>query len=734
MQKEKWYLKNTGKSLLILCNVVLMTAAILFAAIYSTRARHAQEQLALEAFQSTVESMKQVSANYLDAERKCAQDWAAYIESQDMSEDEALAYIRAANTQADRGANIVDMETYTARSSVLRADGTDTVSAYQRFATEGWDLFQDIMQRMFDGQADVLGRYRIQETQYTVISVGTRVQLRQPDGTHKAYLLLRVIPVESMKKIWIFPLEYSQAEIGLITTGGDYVLPSVSMRSENFVEFIRAYNFADDYNGADVVPQQLAANESGLMEYKNAKGEDCYWYYSRLGSSEKLDIVGCIPKAALSPQQTDWSIVTVLFGVLALLVLLDGAHIMGINRRLRAAAKLAEQASEAKTQFLSSMSHDIRTPLNAVLGMTELAKQHVEDTAYVQQCLGKISTSGSHLLTLINDVLEISKIESGKTVLNPEPFWLEELFARIESIVLAQAESRGVEFAVQAHNIVQPCLVGDKLRLSQIYLNLLTNAVKYTNPGGHVRLEVAEAAGPEGCTLLECVVADDGIGMSEEFQKTMYDSFARAQDSRIDKTQGTGLGLAIAKRLVELMHGTIRCESALGKGTTFTVSISLPAADPEAVAQQEAQQWQAPGSRALQGLSILVAEDNDLNWEIAAAMLQDHGIHCTRAENGRLCVDMLEAAAPGTYDMVLMDIQMPVLNGRDATRLLRRSKRADLRTLPIAAMTADAFAEDVQACLDAGMDAHLSKPIDLQKMLAVIGRLCRRNEGQSALE
>ena len=725
MPKTKTYDQSFGRPLLILCNVVIMAAAILFAAVYSTRMQAQQEQMELDAFCTTMESMKQVSANYLDAERRYAEDWAAYMEAQDMSEDEALAYIRASNTQDDRAANLVDMDTYKARSSLIHSDGTDSVSAYEQFATQGWELFVEIMQRMYSGQKTVLGRYRIQETQNMVISVGTRVNLRQPDGSHKGYLLLRVIPVDSMKKIWIFPLEYSAAEVGLITTGCDYVLPSASMRSENFLEFIRAYNYADDYNGADQLLTRLAQTDSGLMEYKNARGEDCYWYYSRLDGSGELDILGCIPKAQLGSRKTDWSIVVAVLGVLVLLVLLDGAHIMGINRRLREAAKLAEQASEAKTQFLSSMSHDIRTPLNAVLGMTELAKTHMDDPAYVQDCLQKITISGNHLLTLVNDVLEISKIESGKTVLNPEPFALEELVAGMEDIVRAQAGLRGVEFTLNVHDIAQPFLVGDKLRLSQIYLNLLTNAVKYTAPGGSVRLEISEHAALDGRVELQCIVADNGMGMSEEFQRIMYDSFARAQDSRIDKTQGTGLGLAIAKRLLDLMGGKIQCESALGKGTVFTVEVPLQAALPNAVSpRQETLPGQLPGHTALEKLHILVAEDNDLNWEIIAAMLESCGIRCTRAVDGRECVDMLEAAAPGSYDMVLMDIQMPRLNGRDATRLLRRSSRADLRTLPIAAMTADAFAEDVQACLDAGMDAHLAKPVDIQKVLAVISRLC----------
>ena len=727
MRKIKDRGKSLSRKLLLLCNVVLMLAAILFAVVYSSRMRHKQAQMELETFCTTVESMKQVSANYLGAERKYAEDWAAYIESQDMTEDEALAYIRASNTQTDRSANIVDMETYEGRSSLLRTDGTDSVSAYRSFKEEGWGLFLDIMQRMYDGQPTVLGRYRIRETQYMVISVGTRVRLRETDGSHRDYLLLRVIPVDSMKKIWIFPLEYSEAEIGLITIHCDYVLPSASMRSENFLEFIRAYNYADDYNGADTLLTRLADTRSGLMEYKNAKGEDCYWYYSRLNNSQELDIIGCIPKSCLGSQGTDWSIVVVTLLVLSLLGLIDGLHLLRINRRLRETARLAEQASEAKTQFLSSMSHDIRTPLNAVLGMTELAKSRVDEPDYVRTCLDKITVSGKHLLTLINDVLEISKIESGKTVLSPEPFLLEDLVDSMAEIVRAQAGMRQVDFTLEVHSIAQPCLVGDRLRLSQIYLNLLTNAVKYTQPGGKVRLEVSERAAVDGNVELVCVVADNGMGMSEEFQCTMYDSFARATDSRIDKTQGTGLGLAIAKRLLDLMHGSIRCESELGKGTVFTVAVPLQAAGPEAV-QQKPLPGRADGYAALQDLRLLVAEDNDLNWEIIAAMLDGYGIRCSRALDGRQCVDMLENAAPGTWDMVLMDVQMPNLNGREATRLLRASDRADLRSIPVAAMTADAFAEDVQACLDAGMDAHLSKPVDIQKVLAAISRLCHADD------
>lgn len=332
-------------------------------------------------------------------------------------------------------------------------------------------------------------------------------------------------------------------------------------------------------------------------------------------------------------QHNNWPIVWLICGTVLLLAVVDGIYILSINRRLRATVKVAEEASAAKTQFLSSMSHDIRTPLNAVLGMTELAKKRANEPQYVEECLNKISVSGAHLLTLINDILEISKVESGEVALNPVAFSVEELVSSMEGIIRSQATGHGLNFEVEIGPLLKPYLLGDKLRLSQIYLNLLTNAVKYTNPGGTVRLEVREEPGETGETAdLICVVKDNGIGMSGEFQKTMYDSFSRASDSRIDKIQGTGLGLAIAKRMTEQMDGTIECVSQLG-------------------------------------------EDNDLNWEIIQAMLEEQGIQCDRAENGQLCIDALTAQPPKTYAMVLMDIQMPMLNGRVVLGFVRLDGR-----------------------------------------------------------
>ena len=721
-----------GKYILIVCNIFLMVAAVLFVLRYSGRVNDTQEQLMEESFCNTIETMKQISEQYLSRELSAAGDWVRYIEQEHMSMDEALAYIRSFSDQSTCEAHFIDIDTFEARSTNI-SNGSDEISIYRVFYESDDSRVQEYiarMRKMYNGEKYMFGRYRIWESQRNVVSVGRRVMLRQEDGTDKGYLLMRAVPVEQMKELWLFPMSFQAAEIGLISTNGDYVIPSYSMRSENFVEFVRTYNFADNFVGADEALAQLKEQPSGVMSLKDSKGQLCFWYYSRLDTYGNTDILGYIPASEFHTEANNLSVVAVVAGALLLLILIDGSYILNINRQLRVAVSEAEKASRAKTQFLSSMSHDIRTPLNAVLGMTELAQSHLNDGSYVQECLRKISLSGNHLLTLINDILEISRVESGKIAVNPVPFDVKELVSNLESITRSQAVGHGLKFEVVVGALPNPWLMGDKLRLTQVFLNLLNNSVKYTNPGGTIRLEAwEEPTGGDNVTLV-CIVADTGIGMSQEFLRTMYDSFTRVADSRIDKIQGSGLGLAIVKRMVDLMDGTVDCVSTEGVGTTFTVRIPLTAAPAASVSQAAKESLHPAPNGDLNGVHLLVAEDNDINWEIISEMLCIYGVTCDRAENGQVCVDMLTAAPPDTYDLVLMDIQMPILNGRDAARLLRASSREDLRRIPIIAMTADAFAEDVQLCLDAGMDAHVAKPVEIDKALAAIRLLlARKNDG-----
>ena len=732
MEKTKEKKGNTGKIILVLGNVALMLLALLFTVRYSQNVRTSQEELMQENFCNTIETMKQISVRYLSGELSEAKSWTAYIQQEHMTIEEAMEYIRSISDTAECEGHFVDMDTFEAWSTNT-VGGSNTVEIYRTYfdtQNERMEEYIERLKKIYAGEKWVFGKFRLQESQRNMIGVGCAVTLRQTDGTDKDYLLLRLVPVERMKELWLFPVNYPSAEIGLITPACDYVIPSKSMRSENFIEYVRGYNFQNDYNGADRLLAQLQEQQSGVMELKDSKGQLCYWYYSRLEEFEGLDILGYIPVSELSVKTENISIVLVVAGIMLLVALIDGSYILNINRQLRSAVAVAEKASGAKTKFLSAMSHDIRTPLNAVIGMTELAQSHMNDPDYVQECLRKISLSGNHLLTLINDILEISRVESGKTTITPVPFDVRELAYNLESIIRSPATGHGLSFEVSTGALPNPWLLGDKLRLTQVYLNLLNNAVKYTNPGGGIRLEMKEEMQEDGTVELICIVSDNGIGMSPEFQKTMYESFVRVSDSRIDKIQGTGLGLSIVKQMVDLMDGTIDCDSAEGVGTTFTVRIPLTAAPvlAQTVSDETADAQMTCGD--LDGLHVLIAEDNDLNWEIISEMLSSYGIHCERAENGQICIDMLAAASPDTYALVLMDVQMPVLNGRDAARRLREIDRRDLRTIPIIAMTADAFAEDVQMCLDAGMDAHVAKPIEIDKVLAQIRvTLARKKNG-----
>ena len=668
--------------------------------------------------------MKQVSQNYLDRERGYVRDWAGYITDHDMTLEEALDFLRSINTNKERFAHIVDMDTFEAYSSYYPKgeEQTDVYLEYKDTGEESEVPFASIMQSMFDGTDEgcaVLGKYRLAETSATAIGLGTRVTVNTDNGK-KDYLLLRIIPTEELKKSWVFPMEYASAEVGMITSSGDYVIQSTSMKSQNFPEYIRGYNFQDDYNRVEKIRKKLQTTDRGILKYKNFRGENCLWYYSSFGGNSSLDILGVINTKELKASVDALYISFLVCGSLFLLMVIDGIYLLHINHRLREAARISEQASRAKTQFLSAMSHDIRTPLNAVMGMMEITKKKAGQPEAVVSCMDKGINSGKQLLTLINDILDISKIESGKVVLNPDQVSLVEIIQDLKEMLALNVAQKKITLECDFDNLPHRYVYADKMRLSQIYVNLLTNAVKYTGDGGTVTLQLYEKEIPDHPenTRLVFYVKDTGIGMSEEFQKHMYNTFERETKTQVNSIQGTGLGLSIAKQMVDLMGGTITCISSPGAGTSFTVTIDLP------IAEKQGETDTGAGETSdVRGVHLLVAEDNDLNWEIACELFREQGITCDRAEDGQKCVDMLKSAPAGTYDAILMDIQMPVMNGYEATRVIRIMSDESRKAIPIIAMTADAFAEDVQACLDSGMNGHIAKPINMKKIVAYLTKI-----------
>ena len=379
------------------------------------------------------------------------------------------------------------------------------------------------------------------------------------------------------------------------------------------------------------------------------------------------------------------------------------------------ALQTAENANKAKTDFLSNMSHDIRTPMNAIIGMTSLIRHDAGNKAKVIEYADKIDISSQHLLGIINDVLDMSKIEAGKTVFKYTDFSILDFITELNTIFHSQIDEKNQTLTIIKENIRHEWVNGDQVHLMQIFSNLVSNAVKYTQEGGKIQFLVEECETKSSVyAKYRFLVSDNGMGMSADFKDTIFDAFTRAESSMTNKIQGTGLGMAITKNLVEAMGGTIDVESELGQGSCFEVFIDLRIAEDRFVSSAEQAEKDEPAGNVLKEMRFLCAEDNELNAEILMELLKIEGAECTICENGKRVLEAFEQSAPGDYDMILMDVQMPVMNGYEATKAIRRSSHELAKTIPIIAMTANAFSEDIQHSLAAGMNAHVSKPVEMK--------------------
>ncbi len=525
----------------------------------------------------------------------------------------------------------------------------------------------------------------------------------------------------------------------VIRKDGSYVVGNEGDAHENY--FDRLTNiFAGQDMEADACIEQLQAAMNAGEDYstivKNGGSRRhiyctnlpyCEWYLVTVLPFERLD-------NAISGMGSRWLIIVYAasFAVIAMLLYIffrylklfrnQVSELTRINAEMDAARKAAEQARKeaeqanaAKQEFLSSMSHDIRTPMNAIIGMTSLALDNTDDPKRVRDYLGKIALSSKHLLGLINDVLDISKIESGKMTLNVEPVSLREAMDSIVNIMQPQVTAKNQQFKAAAQEILSENVRCDGVRLNQVLINLLGNAVKFTPEKGAVQLTVYQEALPEDASRVRThfLVSDTGIGMSKEYQKVIFESFSREDNTRVRKTEGSGLGMAITKCIVDAMGGTISVRSEQGRGSEFHVVLDLEKAAAPAASEAADGAAERVNDVVLKGRRILLAEDNELNWEVARELLSILELELDWAENGEICVEKFRNSPAGHYDAIIMDVRMPVMDGYEATAAIRRLEREDA-DIPIIAMTADAFSEDIQRCLERGMNDHLAKPIDIQ--------------------
>ena len=407
------------------------------------------------------------------------------------------------------------------------------------------------------------------------------------------------------------------------------------------------------------------------------------------------------------------------------------------DKNLRNALAAAEHANKAKTAFLNNMSHDIRTPMNAIIGFTALATAHVGNTELVQDYLKKIHTSSQHLLSLINDVLDMSRIESGSVRIEYTTVHLPDILHDLRTIIQGAVYSKKQDFYIDTEDMLHEDIITDRLRLTQVLLNIISNAVKFTPVGGMIHVGISEQpCGKEGYTMVIFRVKDNGIGMSPEFQEHIFDSFTREHTVTENGIGGTGLGMAITKNIVDMMGGRIQVESEVGKGTEFTVTleceISRMTTKPESASEQgelpgnELQKPKAEDRRSYAGKRVLLVEDNELNREIATAIMQEIGLDADTAEDGTDAVDIMSSAEGRKYDLIFMDIQMPKMDGYTATREIRTLNDPKCANIPIIAMTANAFEEDRKKAIKAGMNGHIAKPISVDGILENLDQIFKR--------
>lgn len=516
------------------------------------------------------------------------------------------------------------------------------------------------------------------------------------------------------------------------------------IETPDIMDTLRECEFVQGGNAADL--QKAIYNESvSGMEFVYRDGTD---YFVSTAGLVRNSLLLFVPTDVLSVNVSAYLSVTVCYFVaIALIIMALFAYVFSgavktrsdrqiiaqqkeanqkleaCNDMLKTAKEEAEYANRAKSDFLSNMSHDIRTPMNAIIGFTVIANTNIDNKEKVQDCLGKIASSSNHLLSLINDILDMSKIESGKIQMNEQQCSLSVVMNNLMNMIQPQVSEKGLEFFSETDNVEHENVIIDSLRLNQVLINIVGNAVKYTEPGGSATLILEELPSDDHSTgNYRIVVRDTGIGMSKDYLPHVFDAFTRERSSTVSRIQGTGLGLAITKSIVELMGGTISVQSELGKGSEFTILLPVKLADDSMVSEQGDSEEELAGDEDwnLEGMHFLVAEDVDLNAEIIMEILDGFGVSADIASNGRIAVDMLKASEPGYYDAVLMDVQMPVLDGYAATKEIRGLEELEYSNIPIIAMTANAFEVDKVQALEAGMNAHIAKPLNMPVLIETL--------------
>lgn len=831
---------------IVLINLVLMLGILVSFSTYINRKTQDSFNEEVEYFKSMNAAMEKVTENYLEGEQRICDVWTHYIISHNMTMDEAYEFVSHSHVHDKVSAHLLYTDEVPFHGITTRTEGgSDDISV----SYDGIDIFNDYV-RYNDDEIHITRAYTNPLNGTVSLSFFNELTFRDPEsGEARSGLILRVIPLAELEAKWVFPQEsHGNVAYTMIDSEGRYIIKGDIFSGTDFYDF---YKSASKSNIISIEKLRSSLlDTSGYFTIKNEADEDVLVAHTPIVPTDGWTLLSCISIKDLHYSKVDWVLPILVSIILLVLFCFDFLYMIRFNRKLQETAAEADRANQAKTDFLSTMSHDIRTPMNAIMGLTTIAQKNISDQEIVSDSLHKIGMAGNHLVTLINDILDISKIESGQLTLSPTSFSIVELVNNLVNISQPMVKEKNLDFSFHINQMDKEYLYADQLRLNQIFINILTNSIKYTEPGGSIVVTMKEEASEkEGCVRLTYEVSDTGIGMTEEYMEKMYQPFSRATDSRINTIQGTGLGLAIMHQMVTLMEGNVECTSKLGEGTTFIITLDIPVSnrqiknmklppmnvlvvdddhillDTTAAALESLGahaettdsgrssvdmianrhdkgddysvviiDWKMPDTDGIEtirlirsmnlsvpillisaydwsdieeqakaagangfiskplfrsvmyekissllslqnevakpeddhtaifGMNILIAEDNDINWEIIHAILAMYNINSERAENGQVCVDKLKSADPGTYDLIFMDVQMPVMNGIEATKTIR-GLDDPLSSIPIIAMTADAFSENITACLDAGMNGHIAKPVNVRLVLKEIHKI-----------
>lgn len=845
--KVNFFTKNKPH-LILLANAFIILCILVYVIWFAVDLRMDSFNGERQKFVNSTSVVMQEVNNYMDNSSEIVRNWAKLVNSRSWTVEETIETLSDLNSNSDIMVQVIFADDLDGISSTYGDESCIGVN-YSKVYSLSNEL-ADFRVNSAWGDVLVSSVFTNSVDAVQSIAFAAMAEVLNKKGESVQAYIMRVEPVENLNKKWVMSIIYPESQLSMITKYGDYVFRSQMMKNSNFYEFLRSYNDITYPELQKMTDGINSANEAGSVIMKNSFGNETLFAYSVKGNNEWV-IIAAIETDDLGTSRAQWGMVAVIMILFSALVVVNLLYFMSLTHQLKYSLIELQKANQAKTRFLSSMSHDIRTPMNAVIGLTRIAEHNIDEKANVQECLRKISLASKHLLTLINDILDISQVESGKFEFKPAVFSLEDSASGLVNILYQQANEKNILCEVSVRNITQEYLFTDKMRLEQIWLNILSNAIKYTPEGGKILIDFSEEEVPTDPSKVRLIFrsTDTGVGMSPEFIKNIFEPFERERDSRTDKVQGSGLGMAITKQIVDMLGGTIEVKSKEGEGSTFTVKIDIERAedapnvgrrldgigvltvgsvsvteniratlaelgadtecaadDDSAVSLIEEMKKRSSGCRVvvidrvmgsldclrtvrrikerfgdesplmlisafscadieaqaledgasgfiskpvfktplyekicdvlcginsrvqkkfdddpdLAGVRLLVAEDNDLNWEIASEMFSMYDIIADRAENGRECVDMLKKADVGTYTMIFMDIQMPIMNGYEAAREIRNLDDKLKAKIPIVAMTADAFASDIAASAEAGMNAHISKPIDFDLVISEI--------------